>query len=101
MFVLLETLLIPLSWYIGIAFANLFEGRRPKKIVALLFSISSAFLVFPIFLLIRYYGGSFILNDQLLGLRVQWFGPFDPPAFIFCMIFAYGGSVSFYKKPKI
>jgi hypothetical protein len=101
MFALLEVLLVPLSWYIGVAFANYFEARRPKKLLALLFSIASAFVIFPIFIVIRFYVGSLILNDSSLGIKVDWFGPLDPPVFIFNIIFAYGGSVSFYKKPNI
>jgi hypothetical protein len=100
MFALLEVLLVPLSWYIGVTFANYFEARRPKKLLALIFAIASSFVVFPIFVVIRFYVGSLILNDPSLGIKVDWFGPLDPPVFIFIMIFAYGGSVSFYSKSK-
>ena len=100
LFALLEILLVSLSWYFGVIFTNYFEARRPKKLMALIFAIASTFIVFPIFIVIRFYVGGLIVNDPGLSLKVGWFGPLDPPAFIFCMIFAYGGSVSFYKKPK-
>jgi hypothetical protein len=101
MFALIEILLVPVAWHLGKVFANYFEAKRPRKMYALGFSLLLAISLFSVFAIVRYYGASWMLDDRSLGIRVDWFGPLDPPALFLYGFFAYNGAISFYKKPKL
>jgi hypothetical protein len=100
MFILLEILLIPLAWQLGKIFANNFEARRPPKIYAAFFGVLMGGTLFAIFAICRFYIGGWLINDPTLRIRVDWFGPLDPPAIFLYMFIGYGGATSFYSRPK-
>lgn len=100
MFALIEILLCPVSWWFGKSFANYFEGRRPPKLYALAFGILMGIALFVVFVTVRYFLGGWMLNDPALRIRVDWFGPLDPPAIFLYIFFGYNGAISFYSKPK-
>lgn len=100
MFALIEFLLVTVAWWIGKVFANYFEGRKPKKTYAALFCLPMGITLFAVFATVRYYVGGWMLNDPTLQLRVDWFGPLDPPAIFMYIFLGYGGAVSYYTKPK-
>jgi hypothetical protein len=100
MFALIEIFLTVVAWKAGKIFANNFEGMRPKKSLALIFGLIFAFALFGLFVVVRYYVAGAILNDETLKMKVEWFGPLDPPALFLYVFFAYNGAVSYYVRPK-
>lgn len=100
MFALIELLLIPAAWQLGKVFANYFEARKPPKMFALGFSFITTLIIFAFFAVVRYYVSVRLLNDAALGIRVDWFGPLDPPALFLYGFFAYNGAIFYYKRPK-
>jgi hypothetical protein len=100
MFLLIAALLVPAAWWFGKVFANYFEARRPPKPYAALFGVLMGGILFAIFVVVRYYLSGWMLNDPTLRIRVQWFGPLDPPTIFLYMFFGYGGAISFYEKQK-
>ena len=100
MFVMIEILLLPVSWWFGKSFANYFEYRKPRKFYALIFGVFMGIALFSMFATVRYFLGGWILDDQKLIIRVDWFSPLDPPAIFLYMFFGYNGAISFYSKRK-
>jgi hypothetical protein len=100
MFFLIQVLLIPAAWWLGKIFANYFEGRKPPKLYAAIFSIVMSLSLFGVFAALRYLIAGLVFNDPSLQIRVVWFGPLDPPAVFLYMLFGYGGGVSYYASPR-